>query len=154
MSKAESSLLPTYASNGFSLVSSSTKNTPEDSPLSPTNPINSYANQYKIFSNGMTRKLPNGNVNSSSGDTTSNFKFRSQMDESEKQLENLVKELKEMSRTMYPPSNYLLMQNQYGLTNNNENGNNNNNNTNSENTDDTNNSNNNASNENNYDNNY
>ena len=130
MSKAESSLLPTYASNGFSLVSSSTKNTPEDSPLSPTNPINSYANQYKIFSNGMTRKVPNGNVNSSNGDTTSNFKFRSQMDESEKQLENLVKELKEMSRTMYPPSNYLLMQNQYGLTNNNENGNNNNNNTN------------------------
>merc|ERR1712015_236111 len=78
----------------------------------------------------MTRKVPNGNVNSSNGDTTSNFKFRSQMDESEKQLENLVKELKEMSRTMYPPSNYLLMQNQYGLTNNNENGNNNNNNTN------------------------
>merc|ERR1712088_1177318 len=65
--------------------------------------------------------VPNGNVNSSNGDTTSNFKFRSQMDESEKQLENLVKELKEMSQTMYPPSNYLLMQNQLGLNSNNNN---------------------------------
>lgn len=32
-------------------------------------------------------------------------RFRSQMDESEKQLENLVRELKEMSQTMYPQPN-------------------------------------------------
>ena len=116
MSKAESSLLPTYASNGYSL-SSSMKNTPEEDSCSPTSPSKEYTSQYKLFSNGINRKVPNGNVNNNSENT--NFKFRSQMDESEKQLENLVKELKEMSQTMYPPSNYLLMQNQFGLNNNN-----------------------------------
>jgi uncharacterized coiled-coil protein SlyX len=122
MSKAESSLLPTYASNGYSL-SSSMKNTPEDScsPTSPSNP-KEYTSQYKIFANGINRKVPNGNINNNTSEN-SNFKFRSQMDESEKQLENLVKELKEMSQTMYPPSNYLLMQNQLGLNNNNNNNN-------------------------------
>ena len=120
MSKAESSLLPTYTSNGYSLASS-TKNTTEDSnsPLSPIN-TKDYTNQYKLFSNGISgNKITNGNNTRS--DTSINFKFRSQMDESEKQLENLVKELKEMSQTMYPPSNYLLMQNQLGLNSNNNN---------------------------------
>ena len=51
--------------------------------------------------------------------TDVNYAFRSQMDESEKQLENLVRELKQMSQTMYPPdTNYLLMQNSYGINNN------------------------------------
>ena len=120
MSKAESSLLPTYTSNGYSLASSN-KNTNEDSN-SPISPINTkdYTNQYKLFSNGLApNKISNGNNNRS--DSSINFKFRSQMDESEKQLENLVKELKEMSQTMYPPSNYLLMQNQLGLNSNNNN---------------------------------
>ena len=124
MSKAESSLLPTYASNGYSL-SSSMKNTPDDSnsPTSPSNP-KQFTSQYKLFANGINRKVPNANMNNNTSENT-NFKFRSQMDESEKQLENLVKELKEMSQTMYPPSNYLLMQNQFGLNNNNNNNNNN-----------------------------
>ena len=120
MSKAESSLLPTYASNGYSLASS-TKNTPEDSS-SPLSQINTrdYTSQYKLFSNGINgNKISNGNNNQSNSSIS--FKFRSQMDESEKQLENLVKELKEMSQTMYPPSNYLLMQNQLGLNTNNNN---------------------------------